>query len=162
MNINALRKQFAWLEPAAAIVFFALFAAMLQGCATRKASAVTLFQDSHTDYVIVLSEDASPMEKEAVEDMRELLRQSSGGADFRIVSRQEANACRHRIFIGDTQESRNYLKFKKLENEERVYATVGEDIVIVGGGPCGTAYAVYQYQDVYGYGPSGIATFVND
>ena len=25
-----------------------------------------------------------------------------------------------------------------------------------------TAYAVYQYQDVYGYGPRGIATFVND
>jgi putative MATE family efflux protein len=25
-----------------------------------------------------------------------------------------------------------------------------------------TAYAVYQYQDVYGYGRSGIATFVND
>ncbi len=92
------------------------------------------------------------MEKEAVEDMRDLLRQSSGGADFRIVTRQEADTCRHRIFIGDTQESRNYLKCKKLENEERVYATVGEDIVIVGGGPCGTAYAVYQFlMDTVGF-----------
>jgi hypothetical protein len=116
------------------------------------AADITLVKDGKTDYVIVLPEKPIPEEVDAVNDMKEILKKSTG-ADFKIVSPAEADKQTKRIFIGFSSPMEKLAgTIKPLENEARVYKNIGDDIFIYGGGKCGTTFSIYQFlMDTIGF-----------
>ncbi len=108
-------------------------------------AALTLCRNGGTDYVIVTPDRPSPKVTEAIEDMQGLLKQSTG-ADFPVIPPAEADRHDRRIFVGFSDAMRNVAgAIEEPANEERVFRTIGDDILIYGGGRCGTAFALYQF-----------------
>lgn len=117
-------------------------------CLTTTLSAAAeqiLAENGKTEYVIVKPTTPLPVEETTVADLAALLRQATG-ADFSIVEPTQAGQHSKRIFVGYSEPMRAVAgELEELANEERVYRTVGDDILIYGGGACGTVFAVYQF-----------------
>ena len=106
---------------------------------------IQFLQNGKTEYVIVSPDKPNEHETNAIADMRDILKESSG-ADFRIIKPAEAGKYTKRIFIGESASARKLTPDrKKASNEERIYFNKGNDIFIYGGGYCGTTLAIYQF-----------------
>jgi len=106
-----------------------------------------LCENHRTEYVIVTPDTPTAEETAAITDMGELLKEATG-ADFRIVTPAEAGRYHKRIFVGYSAAMRDLAgKIGGLENEARVFRNIGDDILIYGGGRCGTTFAIYQFLD---------------
>lgn len=104
-----------------------------------------LAQDSATDYTIVQSGDASGPEKFAAEELAMFLKRVTG-AGFPIANATDGK----RIHVGWTEFAKQHgIECEKLGEEEWVMRTVGDDLILTGGRPRGTMYAVYEFLEDY-------------
>lgn len=112
--------------------------------------AMTLAEDSRTDCSIVIPNDASDSAPEvtAAKELQDYLRQVTG-ADF--VIRNERAAARldtPQILIGQSPSVKRLLPgidWAKLGHDGIVIRTIGNKLVLAGGRPRGTLYAVYTF-----------------
>ena len=110
-----------------------------------------LTRHGKAEYVLVIPENCSKELLDAVVDMTQILKESTG-ADFQTVKSEEAYWHDKRIFIGRSIAMESIAKPKTPCNEERIYKSIGKDIVIYGGGRCGDVFAVYQFlMDTIGF-----------
>ena len=76
------------------------------------------------------------------------------GAEFEIVPRTEVPEGMARILVGDSPDARALapdVDWDSLGTDDIVIKTVGRDLVLAGGQPRGTVYAVYTFlQDALG------------
>ncbi len=107
-------------------------------------SAGFVFADKkRADYVIVLPDKAAEFEKYAAKDLQTFFNAMSG-ASFKIVAESRYSG-KNGIFIGNTSLARkNGVDIKKLSAETWVIKPAGKDLILSGGYPVGSFYAVWE------------------
>ena len=106
---------------------------LLSALCLAACSPHTLFQDGNSDYTIVLSPDASRIERYAAQELQTWIREVSGAE----LSVSDAAVSGKRLLIGSES--------PEGSDDSFVYYNDGEDIVFQGKTPRGTLYAVYAF-----------------
>jgi len=116
-------------------------------------SGVTLAKDGSSSHVIVVPENAIPAEKTAAEQFKKYFAEITG-ADLKIVPEKGVAAGTPQILIGAGKRAKELMpdqRWKELGHDGIVIKTVGEDLILAGGQPRGTLYAVFRFlQDTVG------------
>lgn len=112
--------------------------------------ALTLARDGKALMPIALDTAiASPAEKTAAAELREYLGKISG-ADFQVVEAAAVAPDQSALWVGVTRFARAHgVDVSALGPEEAVLKTVEESLIIAGGRPRGTLYAVYELLERY-------------
>jgi hypothetical protein len=107
---------------------------------------VTLARAGKSSCVIVQADIATEPEKFAAKELATFLKRVTG-AEFPVVAEQSSTDDKaNRIYVGWTGfAARHGIDATKLGEEEWVIRTVGDDLVLAGGRPRGTMYAVYEF-----------------
>ena len=110
------------------------------------AQKITLSTNGTTGYRIAAAADPTPAEKTAVAELSKYL-QLATGARFSIVTETNNPAGERAIYVGQTKYAAGKgLDFSTLGPEEWVIRTTSDGNLILGGGrPRGTLYAVYEF-----------------
>lgn len=136
------------MKPLATLVLLAA-----AGLAPR-AYAVVIAEGGQARCIIGLAQDAIPAERTAAQQLVASLGEATGGAfALQDVSALPADApC---ILVGPSERARALLPeidFEALESDEIVLRTVGDVLVLAGGRPRGTLYAVNTFlEDTVGF-----------
>ncbi len=123
-----------------------LIAATLASWAATTHGAIVLGHAGKTDYVIVVDPNATAPERRAARELGEVLKQIVG-ADFRTQETTGAAAVKA-ILVGPGKASRQAfadVAFDSLGGEELVMQTKGHRLLLAGGRPRGTLYAVSRF-----------------
>jgi len=119
-------------------------------CSFLPDKKLSLTDNGKSDYVIVLSEIASPSEELAAVELQDAIEKMSG-CKLPIVTPEHANVSR-RIFIGanlQTEKIVGDVDLASFGEEEFIIRTVGQDLVIAGGPLRGTMYGVFTFLENY-------------
>jgi len=112
-----------------------------------------LAKGGKTSYVIALANDAVPAEKTAAVQLQKYLQQITG-APFRLCGESEIDANAPQILVGAGARVKVLLpgqNWDSLHHDGIVIKTVGNKLILAGGRPRGTLYAVFQFlEDVAG------------
>ncbi|HET6453966.1 MAG TPA: DUF4838 domain-containing protein [Armatimonadota bacterium] len=120
---------------------------VLAMCLAATANAMTLTEKSKTDYCIVVASNAMPAEKTAATELQQYLKQVTG-ADFPIKTECEVTAGTPQILVGPSLTVKRLLPdvdWAKLGQDGIVIRTIGDKLILAGGRPRGTLYAVYTF-----------------
>lgn len=136
------------------LFLIALTAAFLLACSANEASAgVTIAVRGQARAVIVIDPTAPDYERNAASELASYLSKVTG-AEFLVVSNPESAEGQSRIFVGQSDTAKSLLSrldWNSLGEEGIVIKTVGRDLILAGGRPRGTLYAVYTLlEDVIG------------
>ena len=114
---------------------------------------VTLAQRGQAMAAIVVEKGAPAPEVAAASELAACLKRVTG-ADFKIVPETDAPDGSPRILIGQSNTVKTHLAgfdWESLGHDGIVIKTVGQDLILAGGRPRGTLYAVYTFlEDVVG------------
>lgn len=120
------------------------WAVLLLLCGTA-GQALTLAENGRPRATIVVAPEATPAERTAAAELATYLRKITG-AEFSTG----AGGGGARLLVGPSPEARRLLgaaAVDALGPEEFVLRTIGNDLLLVGGRPRGTLYAVYSFLD---------------
>ncbi len=128
-------------------------AALIAGlppCVPR-AAAATLYVDGGRCAAIVEGAAPIPSETRAARELKRYLERVTGCTSA-VLSEPDAPSGGPRIFVGATRRAADLgLAAERLGPEEWILRTDRDDLVLVGGRPRGTLYAVYHFlEDVVG------------
>ena len=120
---------------------------------------ILLVQDGNSDFRIVPSANASPIEIFAGQELQGYITQSSGG--FLPMSNPNEPLLEKRIYLGRKAVERLGLTLDetKLGSDGFIIKTIGDRIAIAGWTPTGTLYGVYAFLE--GIGCRWLAPGVN-
>ena len=107
------------------------------------AAQLTLAENGRTAYRIVVGDDAIEPERTAAKELKTWLEQVTG-ATFMV----NGAGAGPRILVGPSAEARRLaadVDWDALGKEGTVQKTAGRDLVLAGGRPRGTLYAVYSF-----------------
>ena len=123
-----------------------LFALLVSPYVSKGQEVITIAHDGKTDYRIVQSKRATEPEKFAVEELATFLGRVTG-ARFPVVSEASlTGADAKQIYVGWTNHAaHNGIDTVNLGEEEWVIRTIGDGLVLTGGRPARTMYAVYEF-----------------
>jgi hypothetical protein len=109
------------------------------------ASAVTLAKDGQPAVAIVLASDPIPAEQTAVQELAAYLEKATGGK-FTVIAESEAPERSPAIDVGPTVLAKRHgMDAAGWGPEQWAMRTVGDNLLLVGGRPRGTLYAVYRF-----------------
>lgn len=117
------------------------------GLAAAPAGAITLSRDGKTEYVIVTSRNPTPPEKTAANLLAETLGKVTG-ARFAVRAEHEVASGAPQILVGVSRSARALardVEWSGLQADEIVIRTTGDKLLLAGGLPRGTLYAVYTF-----------------
>jgi uncharacterized protein DUF4838/glycosyl hydrolase family 67 len=103
-----------------------------------------LAQDGKTEYVIIQNANASAAEKFAARELRDFLEKVTG-AKFAARLENNQSIPPKAIYVGWTDFAGRHVKLSTLGQEDWIIKTVGPNLILTGGRPRGTLYAVYEY-----------------
>ena len=126
--------------------FLLMIAVALLCCAfDLQAASRVLFDKGHSDYIIRLCAEPTPAERHAAEELQRFLKEIAG-AELPI---REAGVLSERaILVGRDAEAERLVPgvdWVKLGDEGLVVRTSGPHLLLAGGRPRGTLYAVYSF-----------------
>lgn len=121
--------------------------------ATKQATPLVLVQNHQSPYTIALAADAIPAEKTAATQLQQYLQRVTGARlPIQVESALKADA--PQILVGAGPRVRALLpsqNWDALGSDGIVLKTVGNRLILAGGRPRGTLYAVFQFlEDVVG------------
>ena len=106
---------------------------------------LTIARDGKTAYTIVHAAPTAELEKKAVQELSDFLGRATGAA-FPVVAESSLTGEVRRIYVGWTKfATQNGIETSRLGEEEWVIRSAGENLIITGGRPRGTLYAVYEF-----------------
>lgn len=109
------------------------------------AQPLRLAEDGRTTYRVALADNASETERFAAEELTNFLARVTGAA-FPVVPESEAAGAVPAIYLGWTAfAGEQNIPLAELGEEEWVIRTVGDNLILTGGRPRGTMYAVYEF-----------------
>ena len=120
---------------------------LLSAATTAAGQELTLSRDGKSDYVIVVPNEATPVERTAARELHEHLAKVTG-AVLPVVSEAEAPPGVPRVVVGDGPLTRELLPGfdpTKLAPDAIRIKTAGRDLVLAGHPRRGTLYAVYTF-----------------
>ncbi|HNQ24196.1 MAG TPA: DUF4838 domain-containing protein [Phycisphaerae bacterium] len=129
---------------AARVVFCSIVAARL-GVA-RAEEPVTIADAGVSRAVVVVAGDATEPERHAAAELAAVLHQVTGG-EFAVVSEADSTASRLLVGAGAAKLADPGFTTEGLGEEGLLVRTVGKDLILAGGRPRGTLYAVYTFLD---------------
>ncbi|TAH34349.1 MAG: DUF4838 domain-containing protein [Planctomycetota bacterium] len=112
--------------------------------AQEAAAPPDVVDHGRSDYVLVVAEEAGPATRYAAGELQRWLKEMTG-AELPIVADTEPPRP-HEILVGPSKRLYDYgiaLRLGPLGQEGYVLRTVGERLLVAGGEPRGTLYAVY-------------------
>jgi len=112
--------------------------------ATHAEDTVTIAEDGVSRAVVVVAADASSPEKHAAAELAAFLKQVTGG-EFAVVDQAGAGGSRLLVGPGAARLADPAFSVDGLGEEGLVVRTVGSDLILAGGRPRGTLYAVYTF-----------------
>ena len=111
---------------------------------TLPAGAATLAVDGKAKATIVTGASPTLAEQTAVKELAAYLGKVTGGT-FAVTTEAKAPKQGVRVHVGQTAFAKEQgIDAAKLGPEEWVMRTVGNDLILTGGRPRGTLYAVYR------------------
>ncbi len=113
-------------------------------CAGLGLSAVTISQDGQAKATIVIAADASEPEQHAAKELAAFLGQITG-ATFELAPQEKAGTSCLFVGIGAAKQADKQFSTEGLGAEGIVVRTLGDDLILAGGPPRGTLYAVYTF-----------------
>jgi hypothetical protein len=119
-------------------------------CASASHGKITIAENGEANALIVVAAEATEPEQHAAVELAHFLGQITG-AEFAIVN--EARRRQSCIFVGPDAAARGYrrLSAEGLGEEGVLLQTVRDDLIVTGGRPRGTLYAVYTFlEDILG------------
>ena len=117
---------------------------------TADAGAITLAENGNTSYTVVSDQGKNAETDFAVKELILHLKKATK-VDFKSISASDIeniSCLKHRIIVGDNKLSRSIIGddvLSSLKAEESLIVVRGNDIVLVGGDPIGSLYAVYSF-----------------
>ncbi|MBP6964167.1 MAG: DUF4838 domain-containing protein [Armatimonadetes bacterium] len=120
---------------------------VLAVCIATSACAMTIAEDGESDYCIVVASDAITPEKTAAYGLQSYLKRVTG-ADFPVRNEQAARKHARQILIGQSKSVRSLLPdvdWRSLGHDGIIIRTIGNKLILAGGRPRGTLYAVYTF-----------------
>jgi hypothetical protein len=118
---------------------------LVAGCVqATESNAVTIAQNGQAKAVIVIAVDATEPERHAADELAGFLRQITS-AKFEIQSPPAAGQSRLLIGPGAAKLAEADLSIEGMGSDGIVIRTVGDDLILAGGRPRGTLYAVYTF-----------------
>jgi hypothetical protein len=112
-----------------------------------KANSLKLVTNGQSRYVITVADDAIPSEQTAAKELSSYLEKISG-ANIAIKSEKEVPATAPQILIGAGTRVKGLLPkqdWGALEKDGIVIKTNGQNLILAGGRPRGSIYAVYTF-----------------
>lgn len=107
--------------------------------------SLELASQGKTDYAIVLAAEPIPAEQFSVEELSRHLEQICG-VTFAIRREGESPLAGKAIYVGQTEYARRQgIDFSRLGVEEWLLRSMGDNLILCGGRPRGTLYAVYEF-----------------
>lgn len=129
-----------------------IFSLLTSSAISSSAQPLTLVKDGLSQYVIVISAEASPSEKRGAEELQRFLKEMSG-AELSVVVEPPSNP-QFAIFVGKSEslirEHGRAPLIGELEDEGFLLKTAGAHILIVGDRLRGTMYGVYTFLEKLG------------
>ncbi|MCY2988893.1 MAG: DUF4838 domain-containing protein [Planctomycetota bacterium] len=111
----------------------------------RAEDLLTIARDGKTQYTIVHADPTAALEKQAVQELGDFLGRVTGAA-FPVVAESSLTGEVRGIYVGWTKFStKNGIETSRLGEEEWVIRSAGENLILTGGRPRGTLYAVYEF-----------------
>ena len=121
-----------------------LAVAVIMSTAGGNGQELELARDGQASYVIVKGAAPTPAEGFALQELAGHLLKITGDR-FRVASETDPDLPRRAIYVGWTDFARRQgIELSTLGDEEWVIRTVDENLVLTGGRPRGTLYAVYE------------------
>lgn len=106
---------------------------------------LTIARDGKTQYTIVYADEATELEKKAVQELSHFLGRVTGASLPTVAESAVAENARG-IYVGWTKfAAQNGVKTARLGEEEWVIRAAGDNLILTGGRPRGTLYAVYEF-----------------
>lgn len=133
-------------RPYSAVIATLVMVALSLTLASSAGAAVTLARHGTTRHVIVLDPAATEPERHAARELADALRQVTG-AEFPVQT-SAGESPRRAIFVGQGSAARERfpdVPWDQLEGEEVVLRTRGDQLLVAGGRPRGTLYAVSRF-----------------
>jgi len=118
----------------------------LGGC-TALAAPLVLVREGHSDYVIVTPAEALPAERTAATELQSFLREATG-AELPIRLETEVAPEARQVLVGPSSRLKEWVPdvdWPALGSDGLVLKTVGPHLILAGGRPRGTLYAVYTF-----------------
>lgn len=110
------------------------------------AASLVLAQNGRTPYVIALAHDAIPAEQTAARELSDYIQQISG-AKLAVKPETEVAGNAPQILVGAGARAKKLLptqNWAALGNDGVVIKTLGQNLILAGGRPRGSLYAVYS------------------
>ena len=119
------------------------------GCAVPM-KGVRIAEKGSAQAVIIIGQDAPEPEQHAAAELAEFLSQITG-ADFSVVNPAAVVTNKSRVLVGPQAAKLADHNFSTdgLGQEGIVIHTIGSDLILAGGYPRGTLYAVYTFLEDY-------------
>jgi len=138
-------------SPAVRLVLVGLLAFSGIALAAAPHPNITLTKDGKPTVVIVTAEDAIPAEQTAASELADYLKTVTSG-EFVIGAEPQHDAKQPAIYVGRTAFAKGHgLDTSNWGPERWAMRTAGDSLILVGGRPRGTLYAVYHFlEDVVG------------
>jgi len=126
------------------LVLFAVLSLIAGYAQAETNDTVTIAQNGEAKAVIVLAADATEPERHAATELTGFLRQITG-AKFEIQAPPAAGQSRLLVGPGAAKSAKADFSTDGLGSDGIVIRTVGDDLILAGGRPRGTLYAVYTF-----------------
>lgn len=124
----------------------ALLAIALLAGVTVAEETMTLAEKGVARAVVVVADDATEPEKHAAAELAAFLKQVTGAA-FEVASKAPKDTPRLLVGPGAARQADAKFSVDGLGEEGIVLRTVSGDLILAGGRPRGTLYAVYTFMD---------------
>jgi len=118
--------------------------ALLLLAAVSPARAVSIAEKGVARAVVVVAKDAPPPVRHAADELASFLNQVTGGT-FKVTDKPPAGAGRLLVGPGAARRADPQFTTDGLGADGIVIRTVGGDLILAGGHPRGTLYAVYTF-----------------
>lgn len=116
----------------------------------RTGRTLTISRNRRSTAVVVVAVDAPEPEQCAAAELAHHLHLVTGG-DFPVTTDARKAPCRLLVGEGAARLADPRFSASRLDDEELLLKTVGRDLILAGGRPRGTLYAVYTFlEDVVG------------
>jgi len=125
--------------------FIVVLLAIVLGVWTSKAPALTIARNAKPQAVIVLAQDATESERHAAAELSDFLAQITGAKFETAAPASSKNLAHILVGPGAAKQADPDFTTDGLGTDGIVIRTVGNDLILAGGRPRGTLYAVYTF-----------------